>query len=291
MDGTAPEIAQINALLGLDLRPLRWLAGGEQNGAQLVNGADGRLLVVKLQPELDKAERLLRAAPVIAHAEAGGWPVARWLRVGRLATGTAFVLQEYLFGRPVTGLDAPTITAVLAANDLQSGLACADAFDDSAQIMAVLSGDCEWKAAVADRTAAGADLVRRGDEVVGLVGWPVIPDSDVVHGDYSTSNMLITGDRAVSFIDCETVGKGTRVRDLADLYRQCFVYGGASCEALDLLRTHGCEVEDPAVFVACAVATRYNNLAWWVENKTETEFNTACLRLQEMFDGLDQLCR
>lgn len=283
-------VAEISALLALDLRSHGALIGGEQNGAHLLRTAQGRWLVLKVQPEPSKAERVLRAAPAVAHAAAGGWPVARWLWVGRLANGAAYVIQEHLNGQPLTRLDRQTTQAILTANQQQGGLAWTDAVDDSAQLQAVVDGDCSWKTAVARHTAAGADLIAHGDHVVARAGAPEIPVDDVVHGDYSTSNMLLTDHGTVSFVDCETISKGSRVRDLADLHRQGFVHPGASHPAMDLLQAQACAVAGPQVFATCTVAVSYKNLAWWVDNRSLTEFDAACSRLQDLFRAVAQLC-
>jgi len=282
-------LTEISAVLGLGLRLDGPLSGGEQNGAHLLRTAEGRLLVLKLQAVAAKADRVLRAAPAVAYAAEGGWPVARWLWVGRLANGTAFVIQEHLIGQPIAHLDRETTQTILAANQRQAGLAWTDAVDDSAQLQAVLDGDCTWKAAVARHTPAGADLISHGDEVVARAGAPAIPVDDVVHGDYSTSNMILTARGNVSFVDCETIGKGSRVRDLADLHRQCFVYPGASTAAMSLIRAHACAVAGPQIFATCTVAVSYNNLAWWVENKSKTEFDAVCSRLHHLFNAVEQL--
>lgn len=286
---TVDALSEVSTRAGLDLRLQRRLVGGVQNGADLVADPAGRLLVVKRQPEPVKAERMLRAAPVIQYATDRGWPAARWLWAGRLAEGTAVVVQEYVSGQPVGELDSRTMTAVVAANQYQAGLAHSDAFDDSAQLSAVLKGH-PWREAVAGHSRAGANVVRHGDAVLAAAGWPDLPADDVVHGDYSSSNVILTR-RGVAFVDCETVGRGTRVRDLADLYRQCFIYPDAPAAAVDLLRTHAVAIAGPHVFTACVVAVTYNNLAWWVENKTESELDIACRQAGGLFAACEVLCR
>lgn len=246
-------------------------------------------MVVKRQPDPSKAERLLKAAPVMSYATGRGWPAAEWLWTGRLASGTAVVVQEYAIGRTVTETDTLTVAAIVAANNHQTGLAHPDAFDDSAQLTAVVRSH-PWKEAVARNSPAGADLTGHGDAVLAAAGWPDLPGDDVVHGDYSSSNMILT-QGGVVFIDCETVGRGTRVRDLADLYRQCFFYPEVQTAAVDLLRTHAVSVAGPHVFTACVVAVTYNNLAWWVDNKSAAEFDVACRRAQTMFEICEALCR
>lgn len=90
----------------------------------------------------------------------------------------------------------------------------------------------------------------------------------------------------VRFVDCDTVSRGTRVRDLADLYRQSFVYPLATSKALSLLSAEATAVEGAQVFAKCAVAVTYSNLAWWVEHKTSSEFDQACTRLHELFEDV-----
>ena len=279
-------LAEVNARTGRQHRWQRRLAGGEQDGAHLVLD-DGRPVVLKWQPPGWRADRLLQAFPAVVHATDGGWPAARWLRAGRLADGGAFLLQEHVRGRPLRRLDGRGVRAVLAANAVQSGLGFRDAVDDSHQLEAVLSGDCAWKARVAAFTPSGAALVQHGDAVAAWAAPAVIPDSDVVHGDYSSTNILLDADgTTATLVDCETVGRGSRVRDLADLYRQSFVYPEDADTGSPLLRAAATAVEGPQVFARCAVAVTYNNLAWWVEHRTPAAFDQACDRLHRLFDDL-----
>ncbi|MVA74993.1 phosphotransferase [Auraticoccus sp. F435] len=278
-------LTEIQEQTGLELRVVRRLPGGEQGGAHLVAAHD-QPLVLKLQPDAARARRLLAAAPVARHGVARGWPGAEWLHVGTLADGTAFLLQELVPGRPISQLDETTVRAVVDANSRQAGLAVAGAEDDSAQLGSVLSGQHPWRALVQERTPAGAALVRRGDGVVRRLGPVALPVTDLTHGDYSSSNLILTPDGAVRFIDFETVARGTRVRDLADLYRQCFIYPGASAAAVETLRAEACAVAGPAVFATCAVAVSYNNLAWWAVNRSVTQFEGVCERVHLLLDDL-----
>jgi aminoglycoside phosphotransferase (APT) family kinase protein len=279
-------LSEVNDRLGSTYRWQRQLTGGEQSGAHLVL-QHGRSVVLKWEPAGGRADQLLRAFPAVVHATDGGWPAARWLEVGPLSGGGAFVLQEYVEGTPVSRLDAGALQAVVAANTKQQGLALADAFDDSNQLEGVLSGAHDWKAQVRDFTPAGAALVRHGDEVAVWAGQAPIPTSDVIHGDYSSTNLLLDADgSAVTFVDCQTVGRGSRVRDLADLYRQSFVHPRPENTGLSILRAAAVGVAGPQVFARCAVAVTYNNLAWWVEHQPRADFDRACARLHALFDDL-----
>jgi len=278
-------LTEVNARLGSGYRWQRRLPGGEQRGAHLVSEG-ARQAVLKWEPAGWKAYQLLRAFPAVVHATAGGWRAARWLAAGPLAGGGAFLLQDYVSGTPMSRFDLPAVRAVLATNATQTGLALDSAPDDSSQLEAVLNGDCAWKAQVAGFTAAGAALVRHGDEVTAWAGAAPVPVSDVVHGDYSSSNILLDPAGSATLVDCQGAGRGSRVRDLADLYRQSFVHPSPDGSGLGLLRSVAASLEGPQVFATCAVAVTYNNLAWWVEHKTRAEFDQACARAHRLLDAL-----
>lgn len=276
-------LAEINEQLGTAWRAQRRLSGGSQNGAWLIT-TDDQQAVLKTHPAETDPGRVSQAYPAINLAADHGWPVARGMAAGHLTHGGAYSLQEYMAdGVPATRLDPPTVTAVLAANERQATLGFAATADDTAQLEAVLSGDHEWKAWVSDFTPAGATLVNHGDEIAARADCNQIPSTDVVHGDYSVSNIIIRDDATVTFVDAETVARGSRVRDLADLYRQGFVYPDPAHTGMEHLLNAGQAIAGPRVFAKCAVAVTYNNLAWWVEHKTVEEFDLACSRLHDLF--------
>ncbi len=283
----ARALTELNVRAGRRYRWERRLHGGEQRGAHLVV-EDGAPAVLTCEPAGWRADRVLRAYPAVVDATARGWRAARWWDVGRLDDGSAFVLQEHVSGVAVTRLDPPTVRAVLATNRTQEGLAFAGAPDDAARLEAVLRGDHEWHQRVATFTAAGAALVEHGDEVLAWAGRAPIPHADVIHGDHSSTNLLVDDTGSVRLVDCGTVGRGSRVRDLADLYRQTFVYPSAGHTGSGLLHDAAVAIEGPQVFARCAVAVTYANLAWWVENRSAAQFDQACARLHRLFSELRQ---
>jgi hypothetical protein len=98
--------------------------------------------------------------------------------------------------------------------------------------------------------------------------------------------MISPSSWAATFIDCQTIGRGTRVRDLADLDRQSFTYPNTANTGSERLRAAGVAAEGPQVFAKCAVAVTYNNLASWAENKAAADFDQACAHLHHLFDDL-----
>ncbi|WP_157973727.1 aminoglycoside phosphotransferase family protein [Desertihabitans aurantiacus] len=281
-------MAEVNEQLGREYRWRRVLSGGEQTGAHLVTWGD-QCAVLKWEPAGWRADQLLQAFPAVTYALERGWPAARWLAVGPLAGGGSFVLQEYVDDVSMSVIDTHAAQAVTSANAAQAGAGLASARDDSAQLEDVLSGGHPWTRQVSAFTRAGAALVRHGQRIAAKVGAAPLPRLDVVHGDYSSSNILLgSADRPVTFIDCQTIGRGTRVRDLADLYRQSFVYPDPANTGARQLRSAALEAEGPQVFAKCAVAVTLNNLAWWAGNKTAAEFDRACSALHDLFDDIQE---
>ncbi|MFJ3383546.1 MULTISPECIES: phosphotransferase [unclassified Curtobacterium] len=270
---------------GLALRDVGPLPGGEQGGALLVEDADHTRFVVTTQHEPWKVERLLSAAPVMRDAVARGWPAAAWLRTGSLPDGGAFVLQEYLDAEPIEGLDEGTALAVVAANRLQRGIGSPGAFDDSAQLLAVLT-DHPWRTSVAQRTPTGAAVVERATRLHRARGTATLPTDDVVHGDATAGNLLRDQNGAIRFVDTETVGRGTRVRDLADLYRQDAISRHPAPAAERVLEDEAVAVAGPAVFATCLAAVSIDNLAWWAEHRSPADFDQMCTRVLALLSRL-----
>lgn len=268
---------------GVRLRLLRPLQGGEQGGALLVEDADGRPRVVTLQTEPWKTARLLDAEPVMRDAVSRGWPAAAWLRTGRLPDGTAYVLQEFVDGEPLATIDRAAATAVVRANRTQRGIGSGAAFDDSAQLLAV-TRDHPWRSTVAGRSSVGGAVIDRGDRLLRARGSETLPGDDLVHGDLSAANLLRDRTGRIRFVDTETVGRGTRVRDLADLLRQCAIATWDSTEAEAVLADEARSIAGNGVFTTCLVAVSVNNLAWWAEHRTREQFDDACARTLDLFD-------
>lgn len=283
-------LAQVDARLGGHHAWRGRLSGGEQDGAHLVADEHEVLKVLTWRAPGSRAERLLRAVPVVADARARGWPAARWLAAGPLDDGSAFLVQEHVPGRPVGHLDEPSVRAVVAANARQEAIGSPAAVDDSAHLESLLTGDHPWTRAVATSGTAGAALVRHGAQVVARAGAAPIPDQDVVHGDCSSTNVLLDdASGRATFVDCDTIARGCRARDLADLYRQSFVHPSHRNTGAHLLVEAGVAAVGPRVFARCAVAVTYANLAWWTEHRSATELDEACRRAGRLFDALDAL--
>lgn len=284
-------IAEVNDHMAAEFKCVNELSGGSQNGAFLLTDGS-RHLVLKWQPDPVKAAGLTKAKTVIDFAVESGWPAARWVYVGGSQAGRGsqagggFHVQEFVTGSSLVDINKSTVGSVIDANRLQSNAAHASAASDKDYLDSVIDGTLPWKSNVSNHTSAGRVLVTKGDQLLRNIGRVTIPVTDVVHGDYSSSNMLLTERGTICFVDCETVRRGCRARDLADLLRQTYIYG-SSPEAQKMLIEEGCSVAGIEVFSVCAIAVAYDNLAWWVEHKSVEEFDRSCTQLQELFAAID----
>lgn len=278
---------QVIELTGLPLTDAHPLTGGEQGGATLAASPDGSV-VIKFQQEPMKAARLLAAAPIIM-ASQSRWNVAHWLAAGPLPSG-AFYLQEFVPGMLLDVAKAADVDAVIAANARQRGLGHRELFDHSAQILAITAGQHAWFEDVARRSRDGASTARQALALVASAGSTSLPNDDIVHGDLSASNTIIDRGGNARFIDSESVGRGHRALDLADLYRQCAAVDSAPARTLERLAVGGVASAGLARFITCVAGAALNNLAWHAANRPLDEYERMCGRVQHVLERVRDDC-
>ncbi|WIB60225.1 phosphotransferase [Curtobacterium sp. MCLR17_007] len=280
-------LARISDLSGYVLSNGRRLTGGEQGGALLAESPVGPV-VVKFQPDPEKAARVLAAARVMKATQAK-WSVADWLAVGPLGDG-AFHVQEFVQGAILDVSKNAQVDAVIGANRRQKGLAVAGAYDHSAQIVAVTMDRHPWFGGVARRSQAGARVAADARSLVAVAGTVELPSDDIVHGDLSASNIIVTPTGESRFVDAETVGRGHRALDLADLYRQCVISGHAPETVFRRLTVAGVSASGSAAFITLIVGACLNNLAWHAANRSLPQFEHMCSRAQRVFHRVEGDC-
>jgi hypothetical protein len=91
-------LSAVNTKLGERWRLERRLDGGWNEGAYLLSRPDGSRAVLKWRTS--EPERLLGARERVDAARARGWPAPAWLAAGRAPAGGAWVVQEFIDGRP-----------------------------------------------------------------------------------------------------------------------------------------------------------------------------------------------
>jgi hypothetical protein len=79
----------------------------------------------------------------------------------------------------------------------------------------------------------------------------LLPDGDLVHGDFNSCNILLGADGVAGVIDVGGFRAGTRLYDYACLLREAYVedYGD---DVISLITTAALDAGDPAVLAACA---------------------------------------
>ena len=207
-------LGAVDAELGGRWQVARRLAGGWNEGAHLLIGGGGSRAVLKWRAS--DPERLLGARERVEAARARGWPAPEWLATGRVPTGEAWVVQEFIDGRTPPRLDdfvAEQMTQILG---LQEAL-----FPGAA------GGWGQWAAGVVfedwdglrDRVACGVPggwrIVAAVDAIAGACPPGPLSGQDLVHGNFNLANTIATPGR-LWVVDVEALGAGPRAYDLAE---------------------------------------------------------------------------
>ena len=212
--GVGEILNAVNAGLGGRWQAERRLAGGWNEGAYLLRRPGGSRAVLKWRA--GEPDRLLGARERVELARARGWPAPKWLATGQLATGEAWVVQEFIDGRTPRRLDdfvAEQMTGILG---LQEAL-----FPGAA------GGWGQWAAGVVfedwdglrDRVRSGIPggrrIVAAVDAIAGACPPGPLSSCDLVHGNFNLANTIATPGR-LWVIDVESLGPGPRAYDLAE---------------------------------------------------------------------------
>ena len=213
----------VNAEVRAGWRLERRLAGGWNEGAYLLTRTDGSRAVLKWRAS--DPERLLGARERVAAARARGWPAPAWLATGQAPAGEAWVLQEFIDGRPPPQLDDTVAEQMTGILDLQASM-----------FPAAIGGWGQWASGVVfedwdglrDRVRSGVPRGRRIVAAVDAIANACSPEPlsshDLVHGNFNLANMLATPGR-LWVVDVEGLGAGPRAYDLAEALMVAAGYG------------------------------------------------------------------
>lgn len=205
------DLEELNAHHGTEFRAAGKYEGGEFGASRLLD-ADGRAYVLKLQPP--------GLAPATTEAlRPLGYPVPRYV-----LWGPGYHVQEELPGRPDSngwGAASPQVMArLLELNELQEGRAVTD--------------DASWPDVIAESVFTGLpgysvvdtlerhsnesrELLRFCRRAVELHADGLRGRRDIVHWDYTRSNVLVDEGRVTGVIDWGGTRAGDRLFDLATL--------------------------------------------------------------------------
>lgn len=245
---TTDVLEEINQAHGTSFALSRSLEGGFQSGAWLLLNPSGSAAVLKWSPDPAWAGQIQRAGRSVAFARSRGYPTPTWLAVGVTASGYGYQVQEYVTGRPVGLLDVEVARAVVEVLERQAGLDPDPGRSWSAFVTDRLTKAWEsTTSAVAATGPAGAQLVAACQSTLDRYDFPLLPSTDLVHGDFRLGNIMFVDGRVNGVIDIEAVGSGTRVFDYATLLD----HEDADEEAVRLLVEAGGEVAGTAALLYC----------------------------------------
>ncbi len=197
-------------------------AGGYQDGAYaIVNGHE--------QQHVLKLSYAPRAIPLIQQLHAGGYPTPGILYVGQIANHTAYVVQEFLPGAPLTVLTPALAEQLLCLIDQQADRNPTpnndwqDSWSRYAHAV-VFANESDWTARIRRATPATAQLLDGIEQLVAPFQGISLPNTDIVHGDFNIENVLADQGQITGIIDMFYAGYGTRAIDLATLLHFAYTH-------------------------------------------------------------------
>jgi aminoglycoside phosphotransferase (APT) family kinase protein len=248
--GTLAVLSEVNAALGGTFQLVRLLQGGFQSGAWLIQDHARHEAVLKWTPDRTWAEQIQRASRAVAVVRRCGYPTPAWLAAGVTSSGSGYQVQEYVPGRPREHLSEETARQAIELLELQRDLDPHPGRSWSEYVSTKFRD--EWLSTISEVSATGAAGVELAGHAVRLLSRyevPVLPEADLVHGDFRLGNILFDEDTVSGVIDIEALGSGTRAFDYATLLD----HETADDTAVELLVAAGSQVAGPAVLAYCLV--------------------------------------
>jgi 16S rRNA (guanine1207-N2)-methyltransferase len=192
-------------------RVLGHLAGGRSDAVRLVGRGRVRA-VLKIKHGQWWTEQLERLRAVSDDLRRLGYPTPEVLAAGPLPDGRAYLLTEFLPGRPPQVATPAQLDRLLEAVALHGEVHPPATRDWSVMVTAFLNGgltEAQFHPTLARPAAAALALIAHP--------VPALPTGGLVHGDFTASNSLFTGDRLTGIIDLEGFGRGTPAIDIVAL--------------------------------------------------------------------------
>ena len=242
-------LGAVNAELGGRWQVERHLTGGWNEGAYLLRG-DGRARVV-LKWRASDPERLMGAYELVEAARARGWPAPAWLAVGRAPGGGAWVVQEFIDGRPPPCLDDTVAKQTTGILDLQAAMFPGAAGGWGQWAWGVVFED--WRGLrgrVASGVPGGSRIVAAVDAIAAACPPGPLSGQDLVHGNFNLANTIATPDR-LWVVDVQGLGAGPRAYDLAEALLVAAGHGHATEPAAARLWAYAAGL-DRREFAVCA---------------------------------------
>ena len=256
-------ILAINARHGTAFVLAGKLPGGQQDGAYAL-AEPGRPRVVLKQ--LFAA----RALPIIRRLRAIGYPTPGVLYEGMATDGTTYLVQEFMPGTSMQTLTDAYLDQLFVLNDRQADLNPHPAINslESWSVYAhevVFARSSVWVRALGNHSPATASLLHALQQATAPYADTVLPNTDVVHGDLHSGNIIVEHGQITGVIDLVYAGFGTRAIDLATLLHTM----DSDAYAPDIrqrLRAHIVERFGPAVYAICMAYRAIVTLEWAIRH-------------------------
>jgi hypothetical protein len=264
---TAEVLDEVNRAHERAWRLVGALEGGWQSGASLVEDDDGQA-VLKWSDRAWWADRVLGAEPMVRHARSLGYPTPAWLAVGATADGFPYQVQEFADGDRMDDLNAAAVDEFFALTALQRRVSFSTSVDWTNYIVGHVFDDSEGhQASLITLGGAPEEAVSVARNLAAPYRSAELVHSEMVHGDLSTDNVLVRGNRIVAVIDIEAIGLGCASFDLLTPAKQDYMWGDG--EFGGLLMEEAIRRDGPAFFCIAVASQAINILAFGLDNWTE----------------------
>jgi hypothetical protein len=232
------------------------LVGGLKTGAWKVRDRDGKMGVLKGYEFQCPAKHVEGWAALVATARAAGWPTPEWHAWGVDRRGHPYTLVDFVEGEPPQRMDEATLDALVAATEIQRGLAAGYAVNKSAEAWSsVFHNTRRWKSVLARQSPealrAGEAIARKAEPFRDIE----LPAADLVHADFGLHNVLFRDRALVAVVDLAGLSRGTVSIDLVTMLFAAHATGAYEESALQRLVEHALRRDGaPVVTVALASA-------------------------------------
>lgn len=277
-------VEEINDRNGTRFSVRRRCTGGQQGGAWIVQEPDGPPQVLKWHVGrcLAPPDRVFAE---VTRIHVAGYPTPLWRLVGATPAGACYHLQDFVPGEPVS-LTGETAALMVEVIEKQAGLAPDLDRDWSEYMLQALDGadPDSPRRFVRELGPDGQALIGHYDAVLAGHGPVSLPRTDLVHGDFSTGNIMFHEGRISGLVDIDALGSGTRVVDYAWPIREVFATD-ADPAAADVLRRAAERVTGPGALALCTLATAFD-MARWEATHSPQQLTTFLGRMHDLADYL-----
>jgi hypothetical protein len=205
--------------------------------------------------------------------------------MGLLPAGGSYVVQAFVGGEPVRAVDDETVRALLPVFELQADLRPEIDQDWSRYATdVVFHNESGFAAALRQFSADTAAVVRCAEALTAGLRGIELPTDDLVHGNFDIGNFHLEDGEVVGVVDVMSIGKGTRVYDIAALFTQGFLWDGTPT-ALERLRKRGMEITEPGAFTVSVAASVFG-VMWFGTQHWPKNADVVARRARSLLDSL-----